>query len=119
MRLNLFSLIIICSLLFACSSQKKAVNPVSSSETAAIQETSPAPRDGSSFDNAIIITEKTSATGIRAEYVWVREHYPNSKVISQSLQHNKKKSYDVLTIQASNGDQKDIYFDITNFYGKW
>jgi hypothetical protein len=37
----------------------------------------------------------------------------NLKVISQSLQHNNYKSYDVMTIQNTKSTKHIIYFDIT------
>jgi hypothetical protein len=40
-------------------------------------------------------------------------------MISQSLDFNDKKPYDVLTFETTDGTKKEIYFDISNFYGKF
>jgi len=75
--------------------------------------------DGASYETAIVITEKSSGKGIAAEYEWVKQNYPGSKVLSQKLSHYKNKSYDILTIQTAEGVEKKVYFDITGFFGKW
>jgi hypothetical protein len=46
------------------------------------------------------------------------DHYPDSKVVTQQLYHEGKKSYDVLTVEKSNGDRQKVFFDITRFFGK-
>jgi hypothetical protein len=75
--------------------------------------------DGSSFDKAIIIKEYSEPKGINAEYQWLRDNYPGYKLKQQSLSNNKKKYYDVMDIITSEGKEKTIYFDISNFFGKY
>lgn len=80
--------------------------------------------DGLSLENAVIITAKSETTGVAAEYDYVASKYGARnvewKILSQAVQNNKNKTYDVLTIQLTKNDEKlDIYFDITNFYGKF
>jgi hypothetical protein len=75
--------------------------------------------DGSSFDRAIVIKEKSERTGGAAEYTWLRNNYPGSKMRSQSLVHHDKKPYDILHIVNAEGVPLDIYFDISNFFGKF
>ena len=75
--------------------------------------------DGSSYERAIVITEKTEGTGTAAEYAWIRKNYPGSVVSSQSLNFVKHRSYDVLHITTDLGFKKSIYFDISNFFGKF
>jgi len=80
--------------------------------------------DGLTIDNAVIITAKSETTGIAAEYDFISSKYGvrnvEWKMLSQSTQSKKNKTYDVLTIQLTKTDEKlDIYFDITNFYGKF
>src|SRR4051812_2120051 len=74
--------------------------------------------DGSSFEKAILIKHATEGTGVKSEYRYIEQHFPGSKVGMQALQNNNKRMYDVLTIQTSEGEKK-VYFDITEFFGKF
>lgn len=76
-------------------------------------------RDGSSFDKAIIITEKTESAGVDAEYKWLAQHYPGYVMGSQSLVYHEKIPYDILDFKTATGVPKKIYFDISHFFGKW
>jgi len=75
-------------------------------------------RDGSSYEKAIIIQDSTESAGIKAEYKWLNEHYPGYKMKKQSLSFYKGKAYDILQFKYK-GKKKKIYFDISNFFGKW
>jgi len=75
--------------------------------------------DGSSYEKAIVIQEKSETAGVDAEYKWIRNHYPGSANKMQALTYNNKKPYDVLTIKTADGKEKKIYFDISNFFGKF
>ena len=73
---------------------------------------------GTSFEDAVIIMDTTETTGVHAEYAWLKEHYPGYSLIKQSLVYNEGKPYDVMEIKTSGGKKK-IYFDISNYFGKW
>ncbi len=75
--------------------------------------------DGSSFENAIIITETTEDKGVAAEYKWIKQNYPDATVRGQVCSGKNKKRYDIIDIITKLGEKKSIYFDITNFYGKF
>ncbi|MDP4269750.1 MAG: hypothetical protein Q8909_06460 [Bacteroidota bacterium] len=75
--------------------------------------------DGSSCENAIIITETTEDKGVAAEYKWIKQNYPDASVRGQSCSGKNKKRYDIIDIITKLGEKKSIYFDITNFYGKF
>jgi hypothetical protein len=66
-----------------------------------------------------IIKEKNETKGIKAEYEWLRKNYPGYEAKKQALIVQKKTPYDVITIVTENGEEKSIYFDISNFYGKY
>ncbi|HMK25353.1 MAG TPA: hypothetical protein VK483_04925 [Chitinophagaceae bacterium] len=104
--------------LASCSSTKKttATNVVSTSNTTPATTSA---TDGSSFENAIIIKEKTETSGVRAEYDWLKKNYPGYSLISQALSSKGNKKYDVLKISTKDGEEKSIYFDITGFFGKF
>ena len=112
--------LLIMVLLVSCSSTKKTQAPStinSSSSSTAVKGTTEI--DGSSYDKAIVVKEKNETKGIAAEYKWLRDNYPGYKLISQSLDTKEKKRYDIMEIETANGEKKTVYFDITNFFGKW
>ncbi|HNX67158.1 MAG TPA: hypothetical protein PKH02_09770 [Bacteroidales bacterium] len=110
---KLVMLFILVSLIASCSTMKKSsdrtTGKASSGQTVA--------QDGSSYEKAVIIQEKSELTGVDAEYSWLKKNYPGYKVKSQAVTNHNNKPYDILTIITGNGEQKVVYFDISNFYG--
>lgn len=74
--------------------------------------------DGLSFERAIPILAESSAEGVPKEYEYLRRHYPGWRRTRQALLRHEGRSYDRLTIVSPAGETKDIYFDITSFFGK-
>jgi hypothetical protein len=82
--------------------------------------TSPAAQgDGLSFETAVKITADNEGAGVAAEYEWLGAHYPGCKMIRQALATHEGKPFDILTIAAKTGEEMRIYFDISDFFGKW
>jgi hypothetical protein len=111
---KLFYCILLMSMVVSCSTNKKIV----------IQQThatsySHSLKDGSSFDRAIVVEEKTETKGVAVEYEWIRLHYPGYSVTTQTLSFYKNKPFDVMELEANGGIKKYIYFDISNYYGKF
>ena len=76
--------------------------------------------DGSSIQQAVVITGATGEkTGIRAEYIWLHEHYPGYRLRLQRLRNEEMKAYDEMRIITSDGKSRTIFFDITSFFGKY
>ncbi len=75
--------------------------------------------DGSSFEKAVVINAASEMKGVPAENEWLNSHYPGHKLKSQKLAMHNDKSYDLLTIITAKGEEKTIYFDISNFFGKF
>lgn len=75
--------------------------------------------DGSSYEKAIVIAEKTETTGVDAEYAWLRKNYPGYKVEMQSLNQHDGKPYDILKIKTADGVEMSVYFDISNYFSKF
>lgn len=79
--------------------------------------------DGSSIGSAILINVTDRWMGVPAEYDYIQSLYgvrrKDWNLIKQMLQFNNSRSYDILEIELSSGDKKTLYFDITNFYGKY
>lgn len=111
---KLIFILITFSLLYACSPGRKLAD---NEKTVNIE--SPVYEDGSSFEKAVVIHEKSESKGIAAEYAWIRANYPGSAVLGQSLLVHKRKPYDRINIKTSDGREMSIYFDISDFYGKF
>jgi hypothetical protein len=74
--------------------------------------------DGLSFATAVAINEKSESKGVRAEYIWIKEHYSTYKVMGQSLISHNKKNFDTILIKFSDDRELTLFFDISKFYGK-
>jgi hypothetical protein len=76
--------------------------------------------DGSSIKQAVVITEAPGEkTGVRAEYVWLHQHYPGYHLRGQGVRHEGGRSYDEMRIVTADGKARTIFFDITSFFGKY
>ncbi len=73
--------------------------------------------DGSSFEKAILVQGATEATGVPAEYAYLRKHYPGYVFTKQSLLNQNGRIYDALDF-TWDGKPHRVYFDITEFFGK-
>jgi hypothetical protein len=74
--------------------------------------------DGSSPEKAVIVHARSESVGIRAEYEWIRQHWPGSRRGKQALLGKNNRFYDSLTITDSAGQERTVYFDITEYFGK-
>ncbi|MHA1728129.1 MAG: hypothetical protein ACTSWY_05305 [Promethearchaeota archaeon] len=75
--------------------------------------------DGSSIENAIVISNCNEKEGVNSEYREVRNRFGNYKLITQSLLNIDNKIYDKLELKIlENGKNVEIYFNITEFFGK-
>lgn len=74
--------------------------------------------DGSSFENAIIISDCDHMEGIEQEYIEIRKRFGNYGLIRQNLMEYNKRKIDKLELRLEDGRQIDVYFDITEFFGK-
>ena len=79
---------------------------------------------GESMEDAIIIMgAKGEKDGIDSEYKYLESKYGLKEIDweleLQSLLSEKGKSYDKMDIKLADGTKKTIYFDITNFFGKY
>jgi uncharacterized protein YxeA len=69
-------------------------------------------RDGSSFQKAVIVGS------VRAEYKYIDRTFAGSNILSQVLRENDGKPYDIVSIKQGNGQERNVYFDISKFYRK-
>ena len=56
---------------------------------------------------------------LKEEYEYLEQEYPQHKFIQQALIKVGDIHMDVLTIETVDGEQKEIYFDISSFYGNY
>ena len=76
--------------------------------------------DGLSLENAIIILGATSeSAGVDAEHRYLARHFPGSAVVQQALLHQAGKVFDRLEIRTATNASTIVYFDITDFFGKF
>ena len=70
----------------------------------------------------IIIGAKDELEGIDGEYIWLEEKYGKQdfewELIDQEFIDLDIIKYDLLKIKFQNGEIKEFWFDITDFYGK-
>ena len=115
----LMAVVAIASLIFSCSPPHgKLASESTGRDAKTIRDSTNvlSSADGASYETAIVIEENTEAKGVLAEYDWIREHYKNYTVGMQSLNIHNKKYYDVISISFTDGSEKDIYFNISNFF---
>ncbi len=76
--------------------------------------------DGSSIEQAIIIKGAPNEhVGVSSEYKWLHGRYPLFKKKAQSLLPRSDRYYDKLEIILGTGEVKSIFFDITEYFGKF
>jgi hypothetical protein len=70
----------------------------------------------------IIVGAKDELEGIDGEYIWLEEKYGEQdfswELIDQQSIDEGDKKYDILKIKFLNGEEREAWFDITDFYGK-
>ena len=74
--------------------------------------------DGSSFENAIIISDCDHMQGIEQEYSEVRKRFGNYSLIRQILMEYNNRKIDKLELRLEDGQLIEVYFDITEFLVK-
>ena len=75
--------------------------------------------DGSSCDQAVVIHADNESEGVRAEYAWLEQHYPGYQRKSQALIQCGERPADQLSIVTADGESIDVYFDISEYFGKF
>jgi len=73
---------------------------------------------GESFERAIIIETDNSQIGVAYEYQELKKIYPIHKITFQCVTEKNNKIYDIFEIDLPNEEKTEVFFDISNFYGK-
>jgi hypothetical protein len=75
--------------------------------------------DGRGCERRVIISGTTKElVGIAAEHAWLLSKYPGCKLLMQSLRECKGQPTDVMKIKTAAGEELEIHFDISAFFGK-
>lgn len=75
--------------------------------------------DGSAVDQAILIYgARGEADGVKSEYDWLATHRPGWRAVGQALLTKGNRQYDVLHT-VGGGQSVDVYFDISEYFGKF
>jgi hypothetical protein len=75
--------------------------------------------EGTDFENAIIFESvENNFMGVMMEYQYLNARYPSGEKLQQRLCENGDRRYDIITLRFPDGMIQEIYFDITNFFGK-
>jgi len=74
--------------------------------------------DGSSYEKAIVVTAENEQDGVEQEYLWIEENCGGCKFVSQGLNFNENRPYDVFELVDAQGVNRKVHFDIMSFYGK-
>jgi hypothetical protein len=75
--------------------------------------------DGSSLENAVVVHAPSESVGVAASYKWIRDHLPGSRVTKQGLVTNGGRAYDSMEVVTESGEKRTIYFDISEYFGKF
>ena len=74
--------------------------------------------DGTSAETAIVVRAANESDGVSLEYLWIDTNLPGT-VLDQSLTFEGDRVYDVLMVDPVVGEQREVWFDITDWYGVW
>ena len=78
---------------------------------------------GDSLTNAVVIKTKNHFDGVSAEKVFISRQFGREGsdwfFDSQKLLFVDGKAFDLITFSLANGSMKQIYFDISEFFGKF
>ena len=100
--------ILVCS--SCASSQREAESPSSIRYAGG---------DGSSCATSIqILGAPNERAGVKAEYDWLATHRVGYSMVNQALTDCSGRNADKLTIAMPDGRQQQVFFDISDFFGK-
>jgi hypothetical protein len=80
--------------------------------------------NGETMEDAVVVNAPNTAIGVAAEYRYVSRRFGQPDIdwtpVLQSLHKAEDgRRYDVLAIRLKSGEVKELYFDITSFFGKF
>ena len=130
-RMRLLVLCAAAGSLISCSSSaasapagppaRRPPDRVASSVASTASTASPAQTaDGSSIDQAIVVTRDREREGVEWENAWIREHFGRFQLKQQRLILKEDgRPVDEIIVELSDGTIKTLYFDITRSFGRY
>lgn len=103
-----FVILIAAVALSSCATPSAPTTPAAASSGA-----------GSSYNTAIVVPATNEISGVTYEHDYIRSHYPDSKILSQTLEQHGGKPYDIMTFKTSDGKTRTLYFDISRYFGHY
>ena len=76
------------------------------------------PVDMSGCDRMVPINARNTSEGFARENDWIRRNYPGAEIVRQRGSQCGSRKVDIVTIETRDGTRRDIFFDITSFFGK-
>jgi hypothetical protein len=74
--------------------------------------------DGSSIEQAVVVMADDEDQGVDREHRWIFERYGKFRKTGVGLATVGQRKYDVVRVVFPDGTEKEIFFDITSFFGK-
>lgn len=129
MNTRLLVLIAAVAALAACAHSPKPVAEISRGAEMNKHE------DGLSFATAVKLEAETQAKGVAAQHAWIEKNLPGSHTaptppppkvnadeevitFAQELVQHDGKLYSIIHLEMPDGKLRDVYFDITGYFGK-
>lgn len=75
--------------------------------------------DGSSQERAVVIHENDTPRGIAAENRWIAQNMPGYRKVGQALVQGQNGIYDRISVVGPNGERKEVFFEISEFFGRY
>ena len=75
--------------------------------------------DGSSQERAVVIHENDTTRGITAENRWLAQNMTGYHKDGQALIQGQNGIYDRISVVGPNGERKEVFFEISEFFGRY
>ena len=76
------------------------------------------PVDMSGCDRLVTITARNTSEGFAKENDWIARNIPGGRIIGQRASRCGSRNVDIVTVETRDGARRDVFFDITSFFGK-
>ena len=70
------------------------------------------------MENAVVVMADTEEEGVRRENEWIFGRYGKFRKTGVGLATVAQKKIDVIRVELADHSEKEIFFDITSFFGK-
>lgn len=74
--------------------------------------------DGSSLEQAVVVMADTEQAGVLRENEWIFARYGKFRKAGVGLATVEQRKFDAIRVELADHSEKEIFFDITSFFGK-